>query len=126
MFQMGVQSRDKKSYFKLPSEMAEDVECHRLELDLTINHNNDSVLYQETMLLPEILDFPKTLTTKVATKIPVIGFWDNSSVICVWNETKNCYEFSEKWNGNFFSKVADESNRWNGFRKVRQRFVFKL
>ena len=104
MFQMGVQTRDKKSFFKLPSEVAFETECHKLELNLTINHNNDSVLYQETMLLPEILDFPKTLTSKVATKIPVIGFWDNSSVICVWNEAKNCYEFSEKWNGKFLVK----------------------
>uniref|UniRef100_A0A914Y2G9 Uncharacterized protein n=1 Tax=Panagrolaimus superbus TaxID=310955 RepID=A0A914Y2G9_9BILA len=52
-------------------------------------------------MLEQIENLPVTLTNAVKTKVPVIEFFDNSSVICVWNKKRNCYEFAKKWNGVF-------------------------
>uniref|UniRef100_A0AC34FFY6 Uncharacterized protein n=1 Tax=Panagrolaimus sp. ES5 TaxID=591445 RepID=A0AC34FFY6_9BILA len=73
--------------------------CHRYGLYLGINQNNDPSVEPSGIMIEQIENLPSTLGKIVSSKVPVIDFFDNSSVICIWNTKKNCYEFAEKWNG---------------------------
>uniref|UniRef100_A0AC35G0L0 Uncharacterized protein n=1 Tax=Panagrolaimus sp. PS1159 TaxID=55785 RepID=A0AC35G0L0_9BILA len=64
-----------------------------------ITHDNDPYLETSGIMLEQIEQLPLNLTKTVTTKIPVTEFFDNSSVICIWSEKKNCFEFSKQWNG---------------------------
>uniref|UniRef100_A0A914Q089 Uncharacterized protein n=1 Tax=Panagrolaimus davidi TaxID=227884 RepID=A0A914Q089_9BILA len=72
---------------------------HKLKLSLSVDINFFPSLTQKAYIEPEIEHLPKILDKKMDSKIPVIGFFDNSSIICFWNEKEKCYKFSEKWNG---------------------------
>uniref|UniRef100_A0A914QAA2 Uncharacterized protein n=1 Tax=Panagrolaimus davidi TaxID=227884 RepID=A0A914QAA2_9BILA len=72
---------------------------HKIKLTLTVDSYFFPSLTQEAYIEPEIEQLPKILTEKMDSKIPVIGFFDNSSIICFWNEKEKCYNFLEKWNG---------------------------
>uniref|UniRef100_A0A914PW02 Uncharacterized protein n=1 Tax=Panagrolaimus davidi TaxID=227884 RepID=A0A914PW02_9BILA len=73
-------------------------ECHRIKLTLSVDLNNYPSLIHEAVILSKVSKMPKKLKTE---KLPIIGFFDNSSVICLWNETENCYKFMDSWNGKF-------------------------
>ena len=76
-----------------------DVHCHRFRLTLQVDMNG----FFKLLVVPEnaqkIEEFPKQLTENFTSKVPVIGFFDKSSVMCLWNDEKNEYEFADKWNG---------------------------
>uniref|UniRef100_A0AC35GFA7 Uncharacterized protein n=1 Tax=Panagrolaimus sp. PS1159 TaxID=55785 RepID=A0AC35GFA7_9BILA len=74
-------------------------QCHKIKLTLTVDINLKPSLTQAAYIEQKIKSLPKILTEKMDSKIPVIGFFDNSSIICFWNEKEKCYKFSEKWNG---------------------------
>uniref|UniRef100_A0AC34F8X7 Uncharacterized protein n=1 Tax=Panagrolaimus sp. ES5 TaxID=591445 RepID=A0AC34F8X7_9BILA len=70
---------------------------HRLILNLTVDSSN--LLNYETVpfLLPEIVALPKALDSALETKVPVIAFFDNLSVILVYKDDE--YKFVDHWNG---------------------------
>uniref|UniRef100_A0AC35FJ10 Uncharacterized protein n=1 Tax=Panagrolaimus sp. PS1159 TaxID=55785 RepID=A0AC35FJ10_9BILA len=72
---------------------------HKINLTFEVDINLKPSLTQSSYIDPAIKSLPKTLTDKMDSKIPVIGFFDNSSIISFWNEKEKCYKFSEKWNG---------------------------
>ena len=105
IFQVGVFNTESKTWHILPPENVRKMDCHKIEICLEINRNNDPYLYQEPKILPKIKNLPQTLKNKKIQKIPIVGFFDNSSIICIWNQNKNYYDFSKGWNGKFRYKV---------------------
>uniref|UniRef100_A0AC34GZQ1 Uncharacterized protein n=1 Tax=Panagrolaimus sp. ES5 TaxID=591445 RepID=A0AC34GZQ1_9BILA len=76
-------------------------EGHRIKLTLSIDINNLPTLNHEGVLLSRVKNMPKKLKVEKTEKLPIIGFFDYASVICLWNEENNCYEFLDSWNGKF-------------------------
>uniref|UniRef100_A0A914QGT9 Uncharacterized protein n=1 Tax=Panagrolaimus davidi TaxID=227884 RepID=A0A914QGT9_9BILA len=76
-------------------------ECHRIKLTLSVDLNNYPSINQEAVILSKVSKMPKTLKIEKTEKLPIIGFFDNASVICLWNESENCYKFMDSWNGKF-------------------------
>ena len=72
--------------------------CHWIKIFLNIDENNFAQLCYEPIICPEIQSLPLTLNPMENLNIPVIGFFDNSSVICLSIEGKS-YEFLDSWNG---------------------------
>lgn len=58
------------------------------------------MIYVEPIILPLIQEFPRMLMT-VARKLPYIGFFDHSSIICLWDKEECAYKLLETWNGKF-------------------------
>ena len=75
---------------------------HRLSLRLAIDINNRPSFTVKAINDEKIQDFPKTLKSMGKKGLHMIGFFDNSSVLCLWKEKKKRYAFSDKWNGMFF------------------------
>uniref|UniRef100_A0AC34G513 Uncharacterized protein n=1 Tax=Panagrolaimus sp. ES5 TaxID=591445 RepID=A0AC34G513_9BILA len=73
-------------------------DCHKTKLTFKIDDEYFFSCTIKKVIIPEIQALLKTLDENQKEKIPVIGFWDNSSVICVSKNGGN-YEFAEKWNG---------------------------
>uniref|UniRef100_A0A914QQ48 Uncharacterized protein n=1 Tax=Panagrolaimus davidi TaxID=227884 RepID=A0A914QQ48_9BILA len=74
--------------------------CHQIKVTFTIDRNQLPSFKQEPIILESIKNLPKTLNEKCKdSRIPVIGFLDNLSVICIWNEKENSYKFLDSWNG---------------------------
>uniref|UniRef100_A0AC34F3T5 Uncharacterized protein n=1 Tax=Panagrolaimus sp. ES5 TaxID=591445 RepID=A0AC34F3T5_9BILA len=75
-------------------------ECHKHEIILSIDDQHFLDIQKKPIMLEEICKFPSYLNKNMKeVKVPVIGFFDFSSVICYHNDNKNGYEFVEKWNG---------------------------
>lgn len=77
-----------------------DKNAHRYEVTLSIDENNIPKFLLSPIQAQNILNLPQKFDETITTKIPVISFFDNSSVICVYNEKG--YQFLENWNGSFF------------------------
>uniref|UniRef100_A0AC35GIJ6 Uncharacterized protein n=1 Tax=Panagrolaimus sp. PS1159 TaxID=55785 RepID=A0AC35GIJ6_9BILA len=76
--------------------------CHQYNITLNIKSKNAPVCQAEPIILPHIESLPQGINPELAkAKTPVIGFFDQSSVICLWNESKHIYEFLSSWNGKF-------------------------
>uniref|UniRef100_A0AC34FDY3 Uncharacterized protein n=1 Tax=Panagrolaimus sp. ES5 TaxID=591445 RepID=A0AC34FDY3_9BILA len=73
--------------------------CHRYELNFSIDLNNFPKTVIKNVMIPQIESLPSMLDKAMKDRHPVIGFFDNSSVICVYNEKDGKYEFLESWNG---------------------------
>uniref|UniRef100_A0A914PIU3 Uncharacterized protein n=1 Tax=Panagrolaimus davidi TaxID=227884 RepID=A0A914PIU3_9BILA len=76
-------------------------EGHRFKLTLSIDLNNIPTLSHEAVILSRVKNMPKKLKSDKSEKLPIIGFFDLASVICVWNEKDKCYKFMDSWNGKF-------------------------
>uniref|UniRef100_A0AC34F6D0 Uncharacterized protein n=1 Tax=Panagrolaimus sp. ES5 TaxID=591445 RepID=A0AC34F6D0_9BILA len=85
-------------------------ECHKNGITLKIDEEYFCSVLTTKILIPEILALPKTLYKIQQSKIPVIGFWDNSSVICVSKNGGN-YKFLEQWNGLFGKEIFLNFNK---------------
>uniref|UniRef100_A0AC35F709 Uncharacterized protein n=1 Tax=Panagrolaimus sp. PS1159 TaxID=55785 RepID=A0AC35F709_9BILA len=63
----------------------------------------DEENFESIEILPKYSKgFDKILTkidTKLESKIPLIGFYDNSSVICTYKNSEERYKFLNEWNG---------------------------
>uniref|UniRef100_A0AC34FEJ8 Uncharacterized protein n=1 Tax=Panagrolaimus sp. ES5 TaxID=591445 RepID=A0AC34FEJ8_9BILA len=73
--------------------------CHQYNVTLNIKSKNSALCQVESIILPAIESFPRQITAVDQSEIPVVGFFDQSSVICIWNDEKNVYEFCQAWNG---------------------------
>uniref|UniRef100_A0AC34FWM5 Uncharacterized protein n=1 Tax=Panagrolaimus sp. ES5 TaxID=591445 RepID=A0AC34FWM5_9BILA len=78
----------------------DDQKCHQRKVTLKIESECFPELLVESIIIPEIKGLPKKLD-KISelseTKIPVIGFFGQSSVICVYKD--GGYQFLDSWNG---------------------------
>uniref|UniRef100_A0A914PMF9 Uncharacterized protein n=1 Tax=Panagrolaimus davidi TaxID=227884 RepID=A0A914PMF9_9BILA len=126
-FYIGILNSDKETGFMMPPIDAPKEECHRYNLYLEINQNNDPYLETSGIMLEQIEQLPLTLTKTVKTKVPVIEFFDNSSVICIWSEKKKCFEFSKQWNGvygkDLFLSFEDATPKFTKKFTKKQSFV---
>uniref|UniRef100_A0AC34FXQ1 Uncharacterized protein n=1 Tax=Panagrolaimus sp. ES5 TaxID=591445 RepID=A0AC34FXQ1_9BILA len=84
------------------SEIYLNKKCHRSKITFTMDDENFPSCKTEPIIIDAIRDLPTTLK-KTSTKNPVIGFFDQCSVICVFKSDSNEYEF-----------LDDADNNWNG------------
>uniref|UniRef100_A0A914Z652 Uncharacterized protein n=1 Tax=Panagrolaimus superbus TaxID=310955 RepID=A0A914Z652_9BILA len=71
--------------------------CHQYNVTLTIKSKNSPLCQAESIILPTIESFPRDIAA--IDKIPVIGFFDQTSFLCLWNDENKVYEFCPSWNG---------------------------
>ena len=94
------------------SQAAPIKECHRIKICVFVDQSYVAAIHQEPIILAEIQTLPKSLTKLVPSKIPVICFFDNCSVICTWKEENGRYEFLNSWNGeNLYSEASHQSHQ---------------
>uniref|UniRef100_A0AC34G0B2 Uncharacterized protein n=1 Tax=Panagrolaimus sp. ES5 TaxID=591445 RepID=A0AC34G0B2_9BILA len=72
--------------------------CHKIQITFKIDAEHFYSCTTRNIISPKIKGLPRRLDQFQQSKIPVIVFWDNSSVICVSKNGGN-YKFCEKWNG---------------------------
>uniref|UniRef100_A0AC34FJA7 Uncharacterized protein n=1 Tax=Panagrolaimus sp. ES5 TaxID=591445 RepID=A0AC34FJA7_9BILA len=72
--------------------------CHKTEITLSMDINQFVTVTTKEIAIPEIEALPKKLDESLESKIPVIGFFDQSSVVCVAKDDEN-YKFLEQWGG---------------------------
>uniref|UniRef100_A0AC34F9P9 Uncharacterized protein n=1 Tax=Panagrolaimus sp. ES5 TaxID=591445 RepID=A0AC34F9P9_9BILA len=77
---------------KLPSD------CHGIEIAVTVDEENFEKIDLSKLYFHSFEKIPLKLNSLLKSKIPFIGFYDNSSVIAI-NEKSNGYEFLKEWNG---------------------------
>uniref|UniRef100_A0AC34F4P2 Uncharacterized protein n=1 Tax=Panagrolaimus sp. ES5 TaxID=591445 RepID=A0AC34F4P2_9BILA len=87
---------------KLVETFLMEQRCHRNKFTFTIDGENFPKIKQELFISSKIMEMPKKLDENVQTKIPIIGFLDNFSVICICKENGG-YKFMESWN-DFYGK----------------------
>uniref|UniRef100_A0A914YLG4 Uncharacterized protein n=1 Tax=Panagrolaimus superbus TaxID=310955 RepID=A0A914YLG4_9BILA len=75
--------------------------CHRNKITLSVDANNFAKFESVPVMMPQIESLPLILTKSMESKIPVIGFYDNFSVICMHKDDETQYKFVEKWNGKY-------------------------
>uniref|UniRef100_A0AC34F0A5 Uncharacterized protein n=1 Tax=Panagrolaimus sp. ES5 TaxID=591445 RepID=A0AC34F0A5_9BILA len=71
--------------------------CHKVKLILSVDSNNFPSYKAEPIMIPKVMALPDLLTRFVSSKVPVIGFFENSSVIC--HHKDGNYQFLVGWNG---------------------------
>uniref|UniRef100_A0AC34FSJ2 Uncharacterized protein n=1 Tax=Panagrolaimus sp. ES5 TaxID=591445 RepID=A0AC34FSJ2_9BILA len=71
--------------------------AHRYILSLTVDEEHFPSYSIEPTMAPKIEELPKMFDKIVSSKIPVITFFDNLSVVCINKNDK--YEFFNSWNG---------------------------
>uniref|UniRef100_A0A914QPC9 Uncharacterized protein n=1 Tax=Panagrolaimus davidi TaxID=227884 RepID=A0A914QPC9_9BILA len=84
-------------FFKTCTPEAAD--CHQYELNFSIDNNNLPKAVIKNVMVPQIETLPMILDKSMKDRHPVIAFFDNSSVICFFNDKSEKYEFLESWNG---------------------------
>uniref|UniRef100_A0A914QRF1 Uncharacterized protein n=1 Tax=Panagrolaimus davidi TaxID=227884 RepID=A0A914QRF1_9BILA len=88
---------DKRQKFRQKMKLPEN--CHRFQISVTIDEEN----FESIEILPKYFKgFDKILTkidAKLESKISLIGFYDNSSVICIYKNSEERYKFLDEWNG---------------------------
>uniref|UniRef100_A0AC34F2Q7 Uncharacterized protein n=1 Tax=Panagrolaimus sp. ES5 TaxID=591445 RepID=A0AC34F2Q7_9BILA len=73
--------------------------CHRNKVALTVDINNMPCFNIANVIFDQIATFPKRLNESIKSKIPIISFCDNFSVIFTWKNATNGYDFVDEWNG---------------------------
>uniref|UniRef100_A0AC34FTI7 Tail specific protease domain-containing protein n=1 Tax=Panagrolaimus sp. ES5 TaxID=591445 RepID=A0AC34FTI7_9BILA len=96
------------------SQLHLDKNCHRYNIICNVDINN-FVFYQvKTIIIEQIKNLPTTLNKIVDSKIPVIGFPDNLSFMCICGD--DGYKFVDEWNGVYgeelFISFADEKPKY--------------
>uniref|UniRef100_A0AC35GQI2 Uncharacterized protein n=1 Tax=Panagrolaimus sp. PS1159 TaxID=55785 RepID=A0AC35GQI2_9BILA len=89
----------KKREYACLLKMEDD--CHRMKIAMTVDAESFPIINYTLSEILIVTQLPETLNKKVANKIPIIGFYDDCSVICVFNEKENCYKFLDAWNGKY-------------------------
>uniref|UniRef100_A0AC34EZZ9 Uncharacterized protein n=1 Tax=Panagrolaimus sp. ES5 TaxID=591445 RepID=A0AC34EZZ9_9BILA len=73
--------------------------AHRHKLVLKVDEGNLPSYRVKELILDNVKNLPEKLSPDLK-EIPVIAFYDNSSVICVWKRIEESgYQFLEGWNG---------------------------
>uniref|UniRef100_A0AC34FJY5 Uncharacterized protein n=1 Tax=Panagrolaimus sp. ES5 TaxID=591445 RepID=A0AC34FJY5_9BILA len=100
-FFITTKSKEGYSYLKNSLAIPTDLHCHRIKLIFKVDINHLPSLQYEPVYLPQITGFQKTLKSEETQELPIIGFFDNSSVIYIWDEKNSCYKFLNAWNGKY-------------------------
>uniref|UniRef100_A0AC34FCY8 Uncharacterized protein n=1 Tax=Panagrolaimus sp. ES5 TaxID=591445 RepID=A0AC34FCY8_9BILA len=80
--------------------------AHKRQITLSVNEGSLPSYKAEAKIHEVIKNLPQTLNEKDETiRMPVIAFFDNSSVICIWNADQSGYEFLDSWNGIFGNEL---------------------
>uniref|UniRef100_A0A914XVL3 Uncharacterized protein n=1 Tax=Panagrolaimus superbus TaxID=310955 RepID=A0A914XVL3_9BILA len=85
----------KKSVF-VSKSCLEFYNAHRNELVLEVDEGNLPTFQVKEIILDSVKNLPKKLSANLKG-IPIIAFYDDSSVICVWKNGK--FQFLDGWNG---------------------------
>uniref|UniRef100_A0A914YCR7 Uncharacterized protein n=1 Tax=Panagrolaimus superbus TaxID=310955 RepID=A0A914YCR7_9BILA len=96
MPQLHIIFKDRISQYGTQTELPTD--CHGLEITVTIDEENFDDIDIPQMSLKNFEKLPLKLNFLLESKIPFIGFFDNSSVIGIYQEPKG-YQFLKEWNG---------------------------
>uniref|UniRef100_A0A914QXQ1 Uncharacterized protein n=1 Tax=Panagrolaimus davidi TaxID=227884 RepID=A0A914QXQ1_9BILA len=98
-------------------DLKNPTKCHKIKIIFNIDEQHFPSLKIEEIIIPSIKMLPQNLEKNFNEKIPVIGFYDISSVICVYNEINEKYEFLCEWNGLFgkelFIDFTEEKPQYN-------------
>uniref|UniRef100_A0AC34FH02 Uncharacterized protein n=1 Tax=Panagrolaimus sp. ES5 TaxID=591445 RepID=A0AC34FH02_9BILA len=95
--QLHIIFKDRISKYGTQTELPAD--CHGFEITVTIDEENFDEIDIPQMALKNFEKLPRKLNFMLESKkIPFIGFFDNSSVIGIYNEPQG-YEFLKEWNG---------------------------
>uniref|UniRef100_A0AC34G154 Uncharacterized protein n=1 Tax=Panagrolaimus sp. ES5 TaxID=591445 RepID=A0AC34G154_9BILA len=90
-------------------------QCHGYKFILTVDENNMPTCNVEVTMAKEIALLPLFLDMFCPSKIPVIGFCSNFSIICIHDDEVG-YKFLEGWNGmigkELFISFADKKPRY--------------
>uniref|UniRef100_A0A914QW42 Uncharacterized protein n=1 Tax=Panagrolaimus davidi TaxID=227884 RepID=A0A914QW42_9BILA len=97
-----------------------DQNCHRRKITLLFESECFPELKIESIIIPEIKELQKKLNGICDMKTPVIGFFDNSAVICVYKNGK--YKFLDSWNGLYGNELFinfEESKAKYGMESIK-------
>uniref|UniRef100_A0AC34GTC2 Uncharacterized protein n=1 Tax=Panagrolaimus sp. ES5 TaxID=591445 RepID=A0AC34GTC2_9BILA len=89
-------------------EFALEEKCHRNKITLMVDDESFPTCKIEPIMLPMVQQLPQKLDKIVRKKIPVVGFFDQTSVICIAENNKSNYNFLEAWNGSNLVKILGE------------------
>uniref|UniRef100_A0A914YU04 Uncharacterized protein n=1 Tax=Panagrolaimus superbus TaxID=310955 RepID=A0A914YU04_9BILA len=71
--------------------------CHTVKLVLSVDSNNFPSFEIVRATIPKVISLPNILDRFVSSKVPIFGFFANSSVICHYRD--GFYQFLDGWNG---------------------------
>uniref|UniRef100_A0AC34F4I1 Uncharacterized protein n=1 Tax=Panagrolaimus sp. ES5 TaxID=591445 RepID=A0AC34F4I1_9BILA len=91
-----------------------DKDCHKFQLIFRIDTEHFYSFTPMNVLLHGMPALPNILDRTQQSKLPVIVFWDNSSVICI-SKNGGEYNFSEKWNGFYGNALFINFNKKRPF-----------
>uniref|UniRef100_A0A914QWM6 Uncharacterized protein n=1 Tax=Panagrolaimus davidi TaxID=227884 RepID=A0A914QWM6_9BILA len=97
-----------------------DQNCHRRKIVLFFESECFPELKVESIIIPEIKELPKKLNGICDMKIPLIGFFGYSAVICVYKNGK--YKFLDSWNGLYGNELFinfEESKAKYGMESIK-------
>uniref|UniRef100_A0AC34GCR4 Uncharacterized protein n=1 Tax=Panagrolaimus sp. ES5 TaxID=591445 RepID=A0AC34GCR4_9BILA len=97
---------------------------HRSKITVTIDPESFPILVVRPVIIDIIYNLPAFLDENHAEKLPVIGFCDNFSVICVYKENEEKYYFVEGWNGLYGQNLCisfDEEKPKFGFEALKSK-----
>uniref|UniRef100_A0A914ZC86 Uncharacterized protein n=1 Tax=Panagrolaimus superbus TaxID=310955 RepID=A0A914ZC86_9BILA len=83
--------------YVVPKTLTKD--CHRYQVTVTIDEENMDMIKFEKLEINNFNDLLLTADKMMKAKIPLIGFFYNSSIIGIYESSKESYEFMEEWNG---------------------------
>uniref|UniRef100_A0AC34GWU1 Uncharacterized protein n=1 Tax=Panagrolaimus sp. ES5 TaxID=591445 RepID=A0AC34GWU1_9BILA len=98
-YYLAVKDKTNFNILQQPHEITK--EGHRIKLTLSVDINNMPTLNHEGVLLSRVKNMPKKLKIEKTEMLPIIGFFDYASVICLWDNENNRYDFLDSWNGKF-------------------------
>uniref|UniRef100_A0A914QYR2 Uncharacterized protein n=1 Tax=Panagrolaimus davidi TaxID=227884 RepID=A0A914QYR2_9BILA len=107
-------------FFKTLETLKMDQNRHRRKIVLFFESECLPELKIESIILSEIEEFPNKLDQICDMKIPVIGFFDSSAVICVYKNGK--YNFLDSWNGLYGNELFinfEESKAKYGMESIK-------
>uniref|UniRef100_A0A914PY01 Uncharacterized protein n=1 Tax=Panagrolaimus davidi TaxID=227884 RepID=A0A914PY01_9BILA len=79
--------------------------AHQWKVTLTIDADNIPIYDFWAIGCDRIFELPEYLDKMLQTKVPVIGLYENLSVICV-NGKDGKYKFLDSWNGSFGEELV--------------------
>uniref|UniRef100_A0A914NYU1 Uncharacterized protein n=1 Tax=Panagrolaimus davidi TaxID=227884 RepID=A0A914NYU1_9BILA len=123
---------EKRKVCRLETSALGDDNYHEYEITLKVDVDNQPSYAVRGINVQQIIDFPSLCNEKMDDfdedeeefeRCPVIGFYENHSFICIWDDTKEGYKFLDSWGGQrgkpmhiafdkekpYFGKAAEET-----------------